>query len=153
MLISKRLLADLTDRQQLNAFISIADLPVIVSREKGGENNGKIVKNKLVNGLEINLDCVIITFNRGFSVFNVCCGPRPILRPFASRRALITTSGRNKRQTPGTPDWILYSWQQKSPANSESASYTERFPFKVAGVCYCICAIYSELFYFGVSKL
>ena len=28
-----------------------------------------VVKNKLVNGLEINLECVIITFNHGFSVF------------------------------------------------------------------------------------
>ena len=31
--------------------------------------------NKQGNGLEINLKCVIITFNHGFSVFNVCCSP------------------------------------------------------------------------------
>ena len=30
-----------------------------------------IVKNKYINGLEINLECVIITFNHRFLVFNV----------------------------------------------------------------------------------
>ena len=44
--------------------------------EKDGENIGIIVDNKLINGLEINLLCVIITFNHKFLVFNVCCGPR-----------------------------------------------------------------------------
>ena len=43
--------------------------------EKDGENIGIIVENKLINGLEINLEGVIITFNHGVSVFNVCCGP------------------------------------------------------------------------------
>ena len=42
--------------------------------EKDGDNIGIIVENKHINGLEINLECVIITFNHGFSVFNVCCG-------------------------------------------------------------------------------
>ena len=46
--------------------------------EKDGENIGIIVENKLINRLEINLECVIITFNHGFSVFNVWCGPRSI---------------------------------------------------------------------------
>ena len=32
--------------------------------------------NKHENGLEINLECVIITFNHGFSVFNVLLRPR-----------------------------------------------------------------------------
>ena len=52
---------------------------------------------KHINGVEINLKCVIITINHGFSVFNVCCGPRPTLMPSASHHALISTSGRNKR--------------------------------------------------------
>ena len=37
---------------------------------------GIIVENKFINGLEINLECVIITFNHRFSVFNVCCSPK-----------------------------------------------------------------------------
>ena len=36
--------------------------------EKDGENIGIIVKNKLMNGLEINLECLILIFNHGFSV-------------------------------------------------------------------------------------
>ena len=52
---------------------------------------GLIVQNKHINGLEINLQWVIITFNNGFSVFNVCCGPRSILMSLASCRALIST--------------------------------------------------------------
>ena len=43
--------------------------------EKDGENIAIIVENKLINGLEINLEYVIITFKHGFSVLNVCCGP------------------------------------------------------------------------------
>ena len=46
--------------------------------EENGENIGIIVKNKHINGLEINLECVIIKYNYWFSVFNVCCGPRSI---------------------------------------------------------------------------
>ena len=52
----------------------------------------RLVENNHINGLEINLECVIITFNHGFSVFNVCCGPRAILMPLRE-----STSGRNKR--------------------------------------------------------
>ena len=80
-------------------FISIADLPVFVAIYEGERlrKYWNIVKNKLANGLEINLECVIITFNHGFSVFNVDCGPRSILMPCASRRALILTSGHNQR--------------------------------------------------------
>ena len=65
--------------------------------EKDGENIGIIVEYKLINEVEINLECVIITFNHGFSVFNVYCGPPSILMPSASRWASISTSGRIKR--------------------------------------------------------
>ena len=56
-------------------FISKVDLPVLslYRSEKDGENIGIIVENKLINGLEINLECVIITINYRF--FNVCCSP------------------------------------------------------------------------------
>ena len=64
--------------------------------EKDGENVGIIVENKHLNGLEINLECVIITFNHRFPVFNFCCGPKPILMPSASRQALVSTSGHNR---------------------------------------------------------
>ena len=79
----------------------MVDLPVSSQyrSEKDGENIGITVENKHINGLEINLECycVIITFSHGFSVFKICCGPRSILMPFASCRALISTPGRNKR--------------------------------------------------------
>ena len=78
-------------------FISTAAFPV--SFLYRGENDGeiiKILKNKYMNGLEINLECVIISFNHRFSAFNICCSPRSILMPSASRRALISTSGHNK---------------------------------------------------------
>ena len=39
--------------------------------DKDGENIGIILESKLTNGLEINLECVKITFNQGLSVFNV----------------------------------------------------------------------------------
>ena len=54
------------------------DLPVLSQyRSKNdGDNIGIIVENKDINGLEINLECVIITFNHKFSMFNICCGPR-----------------------------------------------------------------------------
>ena len=61
---------------------------------KDGQIIEIICKNKHINEPEINLECVIITFNHRFLVFNVCCGPRLIL---------ISTSGRNKR-TPQTHD-------------------------------------------------
>ena len=81
-------------------FISIADLPIFVAISEG-ERLSKcwnVVKKKmLVNGLEINLECVIITFNHRFLVFNAGCGPLSILMPSTSRRALISTSGRNQR--------------------------------------------------------
>ena len=58
---------------QLHVFISIAVLPVFMVRKgKDGENVGIIVKNKHVNGLEINLDCVLTTFTHRFSMFNIC---------------------------------------------------------------------------------
>ena len=89
--------ADLIDKQ-LHIFISISDLPVLWlhRNEKNGENIGIINENKHMNGLEINLACVMITFNHRFSVFNVCCCPRSILMPSASLWALISTSGHNK---------------------------------------------------------
>ena len=70
--------------------------------EKDGDNIRIIVENKLINGLEIR--SVIITFNHGFSVFNVSCGPWSILMPSASRRALISTSGHNRCYTLKTRD-------------------------------------------------
>ena len=42
------------------------------------KRTGIIVENKIVNKLEINLQCVIITFNHRFLVFNVGCGRRSI---------------------------------------------------------------------------
>ena len=52
------MLGDLTDRQ-LHMFISIADLPVFVAVYEGKRlrKYWNIVKNKLANGLEINLEC------------------------------------------------------------------------------------------------
>ena len=38
-------------------------MPSLYRSEKDGENIGIIVENKYINGLEINLECVIITFN------------------------------------------------------------------------------------------
>ena len=35
---------------------------------KDGEIIGIIVENKRINGLELNLECVMITFNHGFLV-------------------------------------------------------------------------------------
>ena len=53
-------LAEMTDKQP-HVFILIADLPVIVAMsKKDAENAGKIAKSKLVYGLEMNLECVII---------------------------------------------------------------------------------------------
>ena len=85
-------------------FISKVDTTLLslYRGAKNGEMIGIIVENKLINGLEINLEHVIIIFNHGFSVFNFCCGPRWILMPSASCRALILTSGHNKRLTPQT---------------------------------------------------
>ena len=50
-------------------FISKVDLPVSSQyrSEKDEENFGIIVANKLINGLKIDLECVII-FNHGFLV-------------------------------------------------------------------------------------
>ena len=64
--------------------------------EKDGKNIEIIVENQLINGLEINLECLIITFNLWFSVFNVCCSPRSLLMPDIKRQALIWTLGHNK---------------------------------------------------------
>ena len=79
------MLGDMTDRQ-LYMFILIADLPVFVAIQEGKRlrNYWNIVKKELMNGLEINSECVIITFNHGFSVFNVGCSPRSILMPDAN---------------------------------------------------------------------
>ena len=63
----------------------MADRPVSSSyrSEKDGENIEIIVENKHINGLEINLECVIITFNNRFLVLNICCAPWSILMPSA----------------------------------------------------------------------
>ena len=56
-------------------FISTFDatVPSLYKGAKDGEIIGIIVENKHINGLEIDLECVIVTFNQGFSMFNVCC--------------------------------------------------------------------------------
>ena len=79
-----------------HAFISTVDITMssLYRGEIHGENLGLFGENKHINGLEINLECVIITFKHGSSVFNVCPGPLAISMPFASRRALISTSGK-----------------------------------------------------------
>ena len=64
-------------------FISTVDTKT--SDEKDAENIGIIVENMHINGLEINLECVIITFNHRFSVFN-----------FSLMSGIISTAGRNK---------------------------------------------------------
>ena len=53
------------------------------------KNNAIIVKNKQINGRKINKECVIITFNHGFSVVNVCCGPRSILMSSSSKEPIV----------------------------------------------------------------
>ena len=82
-----------------HAFISTAGtiMSSLYRDAKDGETIGITVENKHINELEIKFKCVIITFNHGFSVFNVCCSLRLILIPSASPWALISTSGRNKR--------------------------------------------------------
>ena len=40
--------------------------------------------------------CMNIRINHGFSVFNVCCGPRSIFMLDAKQRALISIEGRNQ---------------------------------------------------------
>ena len=79
-----------------HAFIStvVTTMSSLYTVAKDGET---IVENKHLNGLEINLEHAIITFNHRFSVCNVCCDPPSILMPSASRLALLSTSGRNKR--------------------------------------------------------
>ena len=51
-----------------HAFISTADTTMssLYSGVQYGEIIGITVENKHINGLEINLECVIITFNHGF---------------------------------------------------------------------------------------
>ena len=50
-------------------------MPSQYTSEKDEENIGIIVENNLINGLEINLECVIMILNHRFLVFNICCGP------------------------------------------------------------------------------
>ena len=54
-------------------FISKVDLPVSSQyrSEKDGENNGIIVENKHMNGLEILVWEIIITSKHRFLVFNI----------------------------------------------------------------------------------
>ena len=64
-----------------HAFISTVETTVKTTMSspyrdaKHEEIIGLIVENKHLDGLEINLECVIITFNHGVLVFNVCCDP------------------------------------------------------------------------------
>ena len=62
-------------------FISTVDTTMssLYRGAKGGEIIGQYMLKISINGLEINLEFVMITFNHVFSVFNVCCGPRLIL--------------------------------------------------------------------------
>ena len=82
-----------------DALISMVDTTMLSLYwgTKDGEIIGIIVENKHINGLEVNLECVIIAFNHWCSMLNVCCGSHLILMPSASREVLISTSGRNKR--------------------------------------------------------
>ena len=94
-----------------HTFFSTVDIIMssLYRGAKDGEIIGIIGENKHLNGLEINLVCVIIIFNHRFSVFNVCYSLRSIFMHSASRRhstsrqcsashrALISTSGRDKR--------------------------------------------------------
>ena len=74
-----------------HAFIStvVTTMSSLYRIAKDGEI---IVENKHINGLAINLESVIITFNHRFSVCNVCCGPPSILMPSISRLASLSTS-------------------------------------------------------------
>ena len=65
-----------------HVFISKVDITMSFLHRgaKDGGIVGIIVENEHINGLQI-------TFNYGFSVFNVCCGPRSILTPSTSRRS------------------------------------------------------------------
>ena len=80
------------------------DLPVLSQyrSEKDGENIGIIDENKLINGLEINLECVIIIFSHRILVFKRFL--HPSINIGASCPALISTSGCNKGYTPQTHD-------------------------------------------------
>ena len=63
--------------KQLHTVISIDNLPVS-SLYRRKENKGNVlisVGSKQIYALELNLECVIITFDQGFLVFNSCCGP------------------------------------------------------------------------------
>ena len=55
----------------LHALVSTADLPVssLYRSQKDGEIIGIVIENKHINRLEINSECVIITYNHWFSVF------------------------------------------------------------------------------------
>ena len=91
---------DLKKRTSLSTewHVSHAFISTVVTTMTTVAKDGEIIlENKHLNGLEINLECAIITFNHRFSVCNVCCDPPSILMPSASRLALLSTSGRNKR--------------------------------------------------------
>ena len=56
-----------------HTLISVVDTTMLslYRDENDGKNIGIIVENKHINGLEINLECVIITFIHRFSVINI----------------------------------------------------------------------------------
>ena len=74
-----------------------------------------------MNGLEINLARVIITFNHKFLVFNVGCGPRLILMPSASCRALINIDLRPQPSLntlgPVIESYIITPWMRSELTN------------------------------------
>ena len=56
-------------------FISNLNMSSLFRGTKDREIIGIIVENKHINGHKINLECVIITLNHGFLVFNVLLWP------------------------------------------------------------------------------
>ena len=63
-----------------HAFISTVDT-TMSSLRRAAKDYWNNCWRQDINGLETDLECVIITFNHGFSVLNVCCGLRSILMP------------------------------------------------------------------------
>ena len=88
-----------------------------------------------INGLETNLECVLITFNHRFSMFKVCCGLLLIWKPYALRRghSYLPQAATNFKH----PDWILpwkFIWaktwqnQQSDCAPSEDSEQPGHSP-------------------------
>ena len=61
--------------------VSHAFIPTMLFLYRGEKDVGIIFENKHINGLKINCECVIITFNHRFSVLNIYCSPCSMLMP------------------------------------------------------------------------